>query len=383
MRRFILLLVACFWFLSARGQQQKFDELVKAENFAEAVKFEAQADKLTPEQVFRLGFAFYALNQKQKAITYFDKAVAQGNSNAVVPFYKGLALMDLTDYPAAIKSFDLALAKRPRYPVFLESAARANALAKRPAQAIKLCRSAIQQAGCPEEVFKLLREVASQQGDPQAALTQLTSLRDSVSGLDENYRLLLTEIGTVCNGPLKDYPRAIRTFQELTARYRTDYHGQRSLLWAYNNAGKYAAADSVFQILRQAFLVDKLPADMTRAQNTPVYFFSWRNQLVVVSRYYVTTKEALRPVYRIMLFDEKQADVERSLVIELRSETAQEMGIPYSLAERGIGSSMHRAYGVYWKSDVIPVNEIEAAVTKVLDETYVKGERSGPDKFKH
>lgn len=381
MRRFCLLLIAFLVLLNAHGQTQSFDELIESQNFAEAVKFENQADKLTPHQLLGLGFAFFAVGQSQKAVEIFDLATARGNSNELVSLYKGKAELSLKKYPAAIKSLDLALAKQPNDPNILASAARANALDKRFKPAVRLARKAIQQPDCDEEAFEVLAYAAGAQGGAEAVLAQFNSLRDSVAQLDENYCLLASYIGRFYV-ETEDYSKAASAFRGGTVRCPEDYVMQRNLLLAYNKTGRYAAADSVFKILGQAFQAGKLPETMSKPKNTLIYTFPWRVQSVRVMRYYVTTTEEMKPVYRIMLFDEKQEDVERSLMIQLRSETAQKTGVPYSLAEYGLGNTLHRAYGVYWKTSNIPVNEIEAAVTKVLNETYVKGERSGPDKGK-
>lgn len=213
-------------------------------------------------------------------------------------------------------------------------------------------------------------------GDLSRAAAELeTACKGNPQDADYHVELAKTQLR------LQRPNQAIRTLQQLTARNPTAYEAQQMLLRLCNQQGRAAAADSAFQQLRGAYLAGQLPPNMMKPRNVMVHSFEWRGQPITVSRYYEAPKEALKPLYRIMLFDKAGESVERSLVVE-RTHLANDPKPQYSLAERGLGNSLHRSYGQYWNTEAIPLDELQRAVSHVLDETYVPGERSGPDKDK-
>src|SRR6185369_11676198 len=94
-------------------------ELYKNRNYEELVKLEMKADKLTPEELYMVGYAFFQLENDNKAIEFYDKAVAKGLDNGSVHFYKGLSLNYLKKYDKALKEVDIALKKEPTNQEFM------------------------------------------------------------------------------------------------------------------------------------------------------------------------------------------------------------------------------------------------------------------------
>lgn len=100
-------------------QAQTVTELFEKRDFQELVKQEKKADKLTPEELYMVGFAFFQLENDKKAIEFYDKAISQGLNEGYIYFYKGLSLCYMKEYDAALKQIDISLEKEPENQEYL------------------------------------------------------------------------------------------------------------------------------------------------------------------------------------------------------------------------------------------------------------------------
>lgn len=60
-----------------------------------------------------VGFAFFQLENDDKAIEFYDKAIAKGLDNGSVHFYKGLSLCYQKKYDEALIETEISLKKEP------------------------------------------------------------------------------------------------------------------------------------------------------------------------------------------------------------------------------------------------------------------------------
>ena len=103
---FILLLYSSY-------HAQTASELFEGKNYEALVKLESKSDKLTPEDLFKVGYAFFQLENDLQAISFYDKAISKGFDSAYVYYFKGIALRYNQQYDASIQAFDIALKKDP------------------------------------------------------------------------------------------------------------------------------------------------------------------------------------------------------------------------------------------------------------------------------
>lgn len=100
-------------FLQSFLYGQSATELYKKRNFEELVKYEKNTDKLTPEEFYMVGYAFFQLENDKKAIEFYDMAISNGYVEGSVYFYKGLSLCYMEKYDEAMKEIETALSKEP------------------------------------------------------------------------------------------------------------------------------------------------------------------------------------------------------------------------------------------------------------------------------
>lgn len=92
---------------------QNATELYNVRDFQGLIKLESQSKKLTADELYMVGFAFFQTENDAKAIEFYDKAMAKGLNNGSVHFYKGLSLRYLKKYDEALKEIDKSLKLEP------------------------------------------------------------------------------------------------------------------------------------------------------------------------------------------------------------------------------------------------------------------------------
>ncbi len=111
MRHLIITLLTTLFCSTSFGQNVA--ELYNKKNFQELIKLESQADKLSADELYMVGFAFFQTENDLKAIEFYDKAIAKGLNNGSVYFYKGLSLRYLKRYDEALKEIETSLKLEP------------------------------------------------------------------------------------------------------------------------------------------------------------------------------------------------------------------------------------------------------------------------------
>lgn len=57
---------------------QTVKELFKEKNYRESIKLESKAAQFNAEELYLIGYSFFRLENDQKAIEFYDKAIAKG-----------------------------------------------------------------------------------------------------------------------------------------------------------------------------------------------------------------------------------------------------------------------------------------------------------------
>lgn len=106
---FIFTILLC----SAINGQAKIAELFQSKDYVSLTTLADKESSLNGEELYMLGYAFFQLEKDDKAIEFYDKAIAKGFDNGVTHFYKGVSLTYLKKYNEAVIEIDLALQKEP------------------------------------------------------------------------------------------------------------------------------------------------------------------------------------------------------------------------------------------------------------------------------
>jgi len=106
MRKIITFTIVILFSSLTYGQTVK--ELYIQKNYTELSKLEKDSAKLTPDELYRVGFAFFQLENDRKAVEFYNRAIAKGLDDGSVHFYKGLSLCFLKKYEDALKEVDAA-----------------------------------------------------------------------------------------------------------------------------------------------------------------------------------------------------------------------------------------------------------------------------------
>ena len=106
-------ILVCTALLYTATYGQTTTELYQNKDYQALVKLETKSDALTAEELYMVGYAFFQLENDDKAVEFYDKAIAKGFNNGPTRFYKSLSLTYLKRYDEAVREIDLALQKEP------------------------------------------------------------------------------------------------------------------------------------------------------------------------------------------------------------------------------------------------------------------------------
>jgi tetratricopeptide (TPR) repeat protein len=98
---------------------QTITDLYNNHNYRELVEFGTETKKLTPEELYMVGFSYFQLENDNKAIEFYDKSIKAGYDKGSVYFYKGVSFFYLKNYEEALKQNDIALQKEPTNQEFM------------------------------------------------------------------------------------------------------------------------------------------------------------------------------------------------------------------------------------------------------------------------
>lgn len=103
------------WFYSnaLMNGQTTSAELYSNKDYQALSKLAENDSALNGEELYQVGYAFFQLEKDDKAVEFYDKAIAKGFDNGPTHFFKGVSLTYLQKYDEAAKEIDVALKKEP------------------------------------------------------------------------------------------------------------------------------------------------------------------------------------------------------------------------------------------------------------------------------
>src|ERR1043165_5881148 len=97
------LLLSAIILLGLKAHSQSITELYNNREYKAIVKHEKDGDKLTADELYMIGYAFFQLENDEKSVEFYDKAIAKGLDTPGLHFYKGLSLRYMGRLDNALK----------------------------------------------------------------------------------------------------------------------------------------------------------------------------------------------------------------------------------------------------------------------------------------
>lgn len=344
---------------------QTVTELYNNRDFQELVKFETKADKLTPDELYMVGFAFFQLENDNKAIEFYDKAIAKGLDNGSVYFYKGLSLCYQEKYDEALVDIEISLKKEPTNQEFMNQKGQIYRLKGQEDKALEYFIEATKLPNTYGEPFFWVAYLYHQKQDFKKALEMYYVALEKVPQHNSNYLATLQSIGQLEYTYTNDFKKSADAYAQVVALNPKDYDYYPKLIKSYNAGKEYAKADSIFRLMKIAYERKELSGNYMKYKNVAIDQYEWNGQKVTVWKYLVDPKEILDVYYKVYLLNDEGGKIERMFMVE------QTLPLPdgpkYVLCEKDNKTDEHMTYPYGWKTDTIPLDDLKKAVGLVLD----------------
>ncbi|MCR6640642.1 MAG: tetratricopeptide repeat protein [Sporocytophaga sp.] len=344
---------------------QKVTELYNSKDYKELVKLEKKADKLTSEELYMVGYAFFQLENDDKAIEFYDKAIAKGLDNGFVHFHKGVSLCYQEKYVEALKEIDIALKKEPNNQEFMNQKGQIYRYQGQEDKALDFFIEATKLPNTFGEPFFWVAYIYHGKQDFKKALELYYEALDKVSPHNSYYITTLQSIGQLEFTYTKNYKKSANAYTKAIALNPKDYEYYPKLIKAYNAGKEYAKADSVFDLMKIAYKRKELSEDDMKYKNIAIDESDWNGQKVAVWKYLVDPEETLDISYKVYLLTKAGDKVERTFMIEKTIELPN--GPKHLLCEKDKKTGSHFTYPYGWKTDTIPLDDLKKAIELVLE----------------
>lgn len=344
---------------------QTVTELYNNKNYQELVKLEKKADKLTPDELYMVGFAFFQLENDNKAIEFYDKAIAKGLDNGSVYFYKSVSFYYSKRYDEALKQVDNALQKEPTNQEFMNHKGQIYRLQGQEDKALEFFVEATKLPNTFGEPFFWVAYIYHGKQDFKKALELYYVALENVPQHNSYYLTTLQSIGQLEYTYTKNFKKSADAYAQVVAFNPKDYEYYPKLIKSYNAAKEFAKADSIFSLMKIAYERKELSEDYMKYRNVAIDEYEWNGQKVTVWKYLIDPKESLDISYKVYLLNKAGDKVERTFMVEQTIQLPD--GPKHLLCEKDKKTGDHLTYPYGWKTDTIPLDDLKKAVGLVLD----------------
>ncbi|MBF9142073.1 tetratricopeptide repeat protein [Hymenobacter properus] len=364
MKYALLLFLLMLGHVAAHGQTPT--QLYQAKNYLGLAKLEPRADKLTAEELYMVGFAFFRLENDEKAIAFYNRAIAKGLDDGSVYFYKGLSLKYQKKYPEALKEIEAALKREPTNQEFMNEKGVIYYSQDRYDEALAVFEQAKKLPSTFPEPYYWVAQIEHEQKLLDKALPAYYEAIRYLPAGNSNYFNALSNVGLLEYTVAHDYKKSAAAYTKAIALKPSNYELHYKLMKALNAGQEYGRADSVFAVVKSAFEHNLLPKSDQEIQSVAIAEFKWNGRTAVVRRSLVDPKEVLAISYKVFLLDAAGSKVERRFVVEKTFEL-EKGGPKHLLCEQDKSTGGHITYPYGWSTDTIPLADLEKAVALVLD----------------
>ncbi len=345
---------------------QTVTELYNKKDFRELVKLETKAEKLTADELYMVGYAFFQLENDSKAIEFYDKAISNGLDNGSVYFYKSVSFYYSKKYDEALKQIDNALQKEPTNQEFMNHKGQVYRLQGQEDKALEFFKEATKLPNTFGEPFFWVAYIYHGKQDFKKALSLYYIALDSVPQTNSYYQTTLESIGQLEYTYTKDYLKSAKAYSQAIQLDKENYELYYKLMKSYNSAKEYVKADSIFGLVKTAFEKGKLPKEDMEIKTIAIAQFEWNGQTATIIKSLIDPKESLDISYKVFLLNKEGDKVERRFVVEKTIQLEKD-GAKHLLCEQDKKTGDHITYPYGWSTDNIPLDDLEKAVKLVLD----------------
>ncbi|HEX7847822.1 MAG TPA: hypothetical protein VF476_18610 [Chitinophagaceae bacterium] len=336
---------------------RKYPEVVK--QFAEKEK------ELDEEELYLLGFSFFQSGEDEKAIHFYDKAIAKGFDSAFVHFYKGIAYRYLDKMENALAAFDKAIQLDSLQQQYVCEKAFTFYRMEKYDLALAAYEKAKKLPDTYQAPWYMIPHIWYVQGKDEEALKGLYEGLEHIARDNEYYTKTLLEIGKIERLYKKDFVKSAVAYQKILKEDGTHFEACKRLTIVYNQLGQKNSADSLFRILRNLYLENKLPEEDMKFKRVQIAEYFWNDRVIMVYKNFDPPAKVPDIMLTGYLLDKKGEKVERIFQSEKTFEFTKDSP-KHLLCERGLQKGRYN-YGIGWKTEEISPSAFFELIQQVLD----------------
>lgn len=367
MKKVTIVLFTALLYTATHGQTTTA-ELYHSKDFQALIKLEEKADALTAEELFMVGFAFFQLENDDKAVAFYDKAIEKGFNNGPTHFYKGVSLTYLRKYKEALKELDLALEKEPTNQEYMNQKGMVYKAQGLEDKALDYFEEAARLPNTFGEPFFWVAYIYHGKQDLEKALRLYYVAADKVPKQNRYYVATLRSIGQLEYTYTQNYQKSALAYAEAIEMKPEEYEYYPKLIKAYNAAKEYTKAEGIFDLMKTAYNNKQLPEKEMKYKCTSIEEYEWNKHKLTVYKSFEDPKKPLDVLYKVCLLDKSGTTIERIFTVEKTIQVGN--GNKNLLCEVKDGSHLTYPYG--WKTDTIPLEDLKKVISLVLDEKMQK-----------
>lgn len=360
--RYIITFGFCLWTLISFSQTTQ--NLFEQEKYEEVVSLANNEANLTNNDLYFIGRSYFKLENDNKAIEYYDKAIEKGMNTAEVYFYKGLSYRWLGNKQEAVRFYNKALDLDPTNQTYMSEKALAFYYDKKLDSALHCGQKAIKlpyQLGTP---YYLVPHIQHVKEDFESALSGFYEALEIIDPQDEYYPKTLQDIGQIEYTVTKNFDKSAQAYEKLISLTPKNFDLYPKLIKAYYGSKNYSAGDSLFTIMKTAYDNNELSEEYMKYGSVAIDEFEWEGQKVTTYKYFKTPEKSLDVMYKIYLLTPAGDKIERTILTE---QTIQLPDGPKHLLCEKVKGGTHHTYPYGWDSDKIDYEDLKKATIMVFE----------------
>lgn len=357
---FIFTILLC----SAINGQSKIGELFQSKDYLSLTTLADKESSLNGEELYMLGYAFFQLEKDDKAIEFYDKAIAKGFDNGVTHFYKGVSLTYLKKYNEAVIEIDLALQKEPNNQEYMNQKGLIYKSKGLEDKALDYFEEATRYPNTYGEPFFWVAYIYHGKQDFEKALKCYYVAAEKVPKHNSYYVATLQSIGQLEYTFTQNFQKSAVAYAKAVEHNPKDYKWYPKLIKAYNANKEYSKAAQVFELMKTAYLNKELQEEDLINKMVGIDEFDWKKQKLNVYKSLEDPKKVLDISHKVYLLNKKGDVVERVFTVEKTIQT--QGGTKHLLCEEG--KEAHLTYPYGWKTDTIALEDLKKAVVLILED---------------
>ncbi len=297
-----LLFAALLLLLTQTASSQNIAELYDKDKYAAIVKIAENADStktFSTLELYRIGRSYHYTENTEKALIYFQKALAAGRDSANVHYFIGVCYKEFKETDKAMSAFDEALKRDSTDQYAWVEKGLLYVGQEKMADAMKAFETAVRMPQQYEYPYFVLLTLYSMTKDFDK-IAPFYAKWEKVFAKSERYQTDAWRImGNFEKHHNKDLPKALTYFEKALEKDLLNMNAYEEVMKIYTAQQKWKQVDKVFERLKKAFDDKRLNPDDLKREAAIVEILPFNDTINIFSvRYFKKPTEFAEPVYK-------------------------------------------------------------------------------------